>query len=48
MKNRLSKVQAAYENALENVENLHVNISDGNKKVGSNPICITHPGHGLR
>lgn len=27
MKNRLSKAQAAYENALENVENLHVKDS---------------------
>lgn len=34
MKNRLSKAQAAYENALENVENLHVKISDGNSKLG--------------
>lgn len=43
MKNRLSKVQAAYENALENVENLHVNISDGNKKLGAIPSVSLIP-----
>lgn len=48
MKARLSKAQAAYENALENVSDLHVKISDGNHKIGSNPICIAYPGHGLR
>lgn len=48
MKTRLSKAQAAYENALENVSDLHVKISDGNQQVGSNPICIAHPSNGLR
>lgn len=37
MKTRLSKAQAAYENALENVSNLHVKISDGNNKLGAIP-----------
>lgn len=38
MKNRLSKAQAAYENALENVENLHVKISEGNNKLGQSHL----------
>lgn len=33
MKTRLSKAQAAYENALQNVSDLHVKISDGNNKL---------------
>ena len=37
MKTRLSKAQAAYENAVENVSDLHVKISDGNTKLGAIP-----------
>ena len=48
MKTRLSKAQAAYENAVENVSDLHVKISEGNNKIGSNPIRVAHSGHGLR
>ena len=33
MKTRLSKAQAAYENAVENVSDLHVKISNGNTKL---------------
>lgn len=43
MKNRLSKAQAAYENALENVENLHVKISEGNNKLGAIPSVSLIP-----
>lgn len=43
MKNRLSKAQAAYENALENVENLHVKISEGNSKLGAIPSVSLIP-----
>ena len=43
MKTRLSKAQAAYENALENVENLHVKISDGNTKLGAIPSISLIP-----
>ena len=48
MKTRLSKAQAAYEDAVENVSDLHVKISEGNTKVGSNPFGVTYPGYGLR
>ena len=37
MKTRLSKAQAAYENAVENVSDLHVKISEGNNKLGAIP-----------
>lgn len=43
MKTRLSKAQAAYENALENVDNLHVKISDGNNKLGAIPSVSLIP-----
>lgn len=43
MKNRLSKAQAAYENALENVENLHIKISEGNTKLGAIPSVSLLP-----
>lgn len=43
MKTRLSKAQAAYENALENVENLHVKISEGNNKLGAIPSVSLIP-----
>ena len=37
MKNRLTKAQAAYEDAVENVSDLHVKISEGNTKLGAIP-----------
>lgn len=43
MKTRLSKAQAAYENALENVSDLHVKISDGNTKLGAIPSVSLIP-----
>lgn len=43
MKTRLSKAQAAYENALENVSDLHVKISDGNNKLGAIPSVSLIP-----
>lgn len=43
MKKRLSKVQAAYENAVENVSDLHVKISDGNTKLGAIPSISLIP-----
>lgn len=48
MKTRLSKAQAAYENAVENVSDLHCQDQRWQQQVGSNPICIAYPGHGLR
>lgn len=43
MKTRLSKAQAAYENAVENVSDLHVKISDGNTKLGAIPSVSLIP-----
>lgn len=43
MKTRLSKAQAAYENAVENVSDLHVKISDGNNKLGAIPSVSLIP-----
>lgn len=43
MKTRLSKAQAAYENALQNVSDLHVKISDGNNKLGAIPSVSLIP-----
>lgn len=43
MNTRLSKAQAAYENALENVSDLHVKISDGNTKLGAIPSVSLIP-----
>lgn len=43
MKKRLSKAQAAYENAVENVSDLHVKISDGNTKLGAIPSVSLIP-----
>lgn len=43
MKTRLSKAQAAYENAVENVSDLHVKISDGNIKLGAIPSVSLIP-----
>ncbi len=48
MRTRLSKAQAAYEDAVENVSDLHVKISDGNTKLGAIPSLSLIPGHGLR
>ena len=43
MKTRLSKAQEAYENAVENVSDLHVKISDGNTKLGAIPSVSLIP-----
>lgn len=43
MENRLTKVQTAYENAVENVSDLHVKISDGNNKLGAIPSVSLIP-----
>ena len=43
MKTRMSKAQAAYENAVENVSDLHVKISDGNTKLGAIPSVSLIP-----
>lgn len=43
MENRLTKVQAAYENAVENVSDLHVKISEGNNKLGAIPSVSLIP-----
>ena len=43
MKTRLSKAQAAYEYAVENVSDLHVKISDGNTKLGAIPSVSLIP-----
>lgn len=43
MKTRLSKAQAAYENAVENVSDLHVKISEGNNKLGAIPSVSLIP-----
>lgn len=43
MKTRLSKAQAAYENAVENVSDLHVKISEGNSKLGAIPSVSLIP-----
>ena len=43
MESRLTKVQAAYENAVENVSDLHVKISEGNNKLGAIPSVSLIP-----
>lgn len=43
MKTRLSKAQAAYEDAVEKVSDLHVKISGGNDKLGAIPSVSLIP-----
>ena len=43
MESRLTKVQTAYENAVENVSDLHVKISEGNSKLGAIPSVSLIP-----
>lgn len=43
MKTRLSKAQAAYEDAVENASDLHVKISEGNTKLGAIPSVSLIP-----
>ena len=43
IESRLTKAQAAYENALENVSDLHVKISEGNSKLGAIPSVSLIP-----